>query len=549
MPASRKIEVKLTSAAAAANRASARRYNRVVEAQVLELSEFSEGSELPAQTTKTIPLAAAPKKSHKLCIVLASLTLMLPLLIVIISARWSQLAPSNLTKQSVHRSPTAPPLLPLLPPAPSLPPPSLPPLPGEPPPPLIPSPSLPPSPYPCSPPPLPPSLPPFTPRMSSAHKVNCFDGSGGVSIDGQSDEDFDTDVDVVACAARCRSTFGCNGIVVTTVAPVRCYMRQSLLLERCEGSSTFESYLVYAPPSPPNWPPTSCRHRCAENTVPNEALPRLTASNAGELTAWHEYVSTVYHERIRGNQSVATSLFSWFYNSFGQRRVLGGSPCTAVCPVSNVGGPKYDGTPWIGTKGPEKQIRFYGFFVHRPFLSEHEVVECARLEVFHVASRWLAGDERGASWFYHTVGSGIFLDCDALRRRGRIVAFRDKDAPGAPRRDGWRKDEEVGDWMAAHGVSMIVYTQARIGKHGPSANPRTEIAVRHARQGLAEYGNERGSCLDYPGIDVPLRTGFEGSLPCVCIPQHNLANESTIARAGEDFDEHPDALNCDGSGV
>ena len=213
------------------------------------------------------------------------------------------------------------------------------------------------------------------PRVSAAQQVNCYEGHGGVSIYGQSDDDFDVDANVMACAARCRSTFDCNGIVVTTMPPVHCYMRRSVHLENCVPSSSYQSYLVYAPPSPPSWPPTSCSHRCADNTVMSVVLPRLSARNAGELTEWHDYIARVFHERIRANRSVDTSSFSWFYGDFGQRRVIGDSPCTAVCQVSNTGGPKYDGTPWIGTKGPEKQIRFYGFFVHRPWMSEAEVVE------------------------------------------------------------------------------------------------------------------------------------------------------------------------------
>ena len=378
------------------------------------------------------------------------------------------------------------------------------------------------------------------PLISAAHQLNCYESHGGPSLEGQSDDDFEIVADVMTCAVRCHSTFTCSGIVVTAAWPIRCYLRQSLHLEHCKASSYYMSYFVYGPPLPPSWPPTRCSNRCIENTVPGNVLPRLSASNVGALKVWHDYVARIYHERISGNRSVDTSSFSWFYHDFGQANIISSGPCTAVCHVSNVGGPIYDGTPWIGTKGPETQVRFYGFFVHRSYISEEAAVACERLEVFHVASRWLTGDERGASWFYHTVGSGIFLDCHALRQRGRILAFRDKEDRGSPRNDGYESDADVADWMQIHGVAMIIYTQAKIGKKGSSANPRTEVVVRHRQPGFTEYGASTGACLDHPSIDVPLRTGLEGSLPCVCIPQHNFAN-------GDDSDEHPDALNCLGS--
>jgi len=71
---------------------------------------------------------------------------------------------------------------------------------------------------------------------------------------------------------------------------------------------------------------------------------------------------------------------------------------------------------------------------------------------------------------------------------------------------------------------MAIYTQG--------FGTRTEIIVRHAVPGRVEYNTDRGACLDDPSIDIPFRTGFNGSLPCVCVPSLGDATAS---------------INCDGT--
>ena len=269
------------------------------------------------------------------------------------------------------------------------------------------------------------------------------------------------------------------------------------------------------------WMALPCAPRCAANTISQDVLPVISATSEPAVVeaGWLSYLERIYHQRL-GKRVLDTKRFTWFYNEM-KPAVLDRHPCTAMCRMATSQGPKYDGTPWIGQFGPEgpNQTGAYGFFVHRPFLSVEEAVGCTRLEVMHVAARWLGGPERGGSWFFHTVGSGIFLDCDELRRRGRIIAFKNRFSPGAPPHDGAKTDLLLPKWMEAHGVSMVVYTEADFRKH---LNPRTEILVRHMHLGHHEYENDRGACLDHPTINMPLRTGFEGQLSCRCIPQSNL---------------------------
>jgi hypothetical protein len=73
------------------------------------------------------------------------------------------------------------------------------------------------------------------------------------------------------------------------------------------------------------------------------------------------------------------------------------------------------GTPWTGglaawSWGPEHLARRAGFFVHRPRWSAAAYRDAARLEVMRVGPIDLAGFEEARQlWFYHAVGSGIFV--------------------------------------------------------------------------------------------------------------------------------------------
>ena len=195
---------------------------------------------------------------------------------------------------------------------------------------------------------------------------------------------------------------------------------------------------------------------------------------------------------------------------------------------------KQNGTPWIGTLGPEgpREAGAYGFFVHRPLISHDDAYRCERLEVFHSATQWIPQAEVSASWFFHTVGSGIFLNCTELRLRGEIVVALNRVGAGSPH----KHDKGLPRWMHVHNVSMVIYTEADF----KDTNPRTEIVVRHRQPGHSEYDDGRAPCLDAAGIDIPLLTGYDGSMPCKCQPKHDLGKVD-----GKIHYFH--SLNCDGT--
>ena len=99
-------------------------------------------------------------------------------------------------------------------------------------------------------------------------------------------------------------------------------------------------------------------------------------------------------------------------------------------------------------------------------------------EVMHVRTDWLGG-EHGVSWFFHAVGSGVFLDCKRLPRDGRIAVFKDRlDWCSKHGNVDWVMDENVLGAMERDGASLYIFTAAGFSVFGQAGNnPSTEIIV------------------------------------------------------------------------
>jgi len=214
-------------------------------------------------------------------------------------------------------------------------------------------------------------------------------------------------------------------------------------------------------------------------------------------------------------------------------KLISGSDCLEVC-VTGLSTPTYEGTPWVG-RGTAASAWFVhiGYFVRRP-LPEPRAFQanCRHLEVSHVRSTYQGG-EKGVSWFFATVGSGVFIDCSQLPTRGRVVAVRDRNDFGRVERETWQNDEGFpAQWMKRKNVAMVVFTQADFAHYGfdSGANPRTEIIVRHENEWSREVdAGERGVCLDTRGVSIKTFSGWHGSQRCNCQP---------LRKAGYSF------LNC-----
>ena len=402
-------------------------------------------------------------------------------------------SPSAPSAASPTPSPAIPPPLPSQPPSAS-------------PPPLAP----PPLPSPPAPAPPPPPPPPLAPSRWSRHATtNCWDGSGADDLDGVEEV---SGGNVEGCQTACVNNWGCAGFVVDIHEPIRCWLKSSLRPAECVHA---EGYEVYVRPG--------CDDQCQANTLPVQ--PILTAANRDQYPLWHAYIERVYHRRLVGNQTIDPNTFSFMYGGYQRRdaltdHIFAVDGCASVCELEAWPNrqPVYDGSAFIGDAGPENSVSAFGFFVHRPFISAEAAAACSKLEVMHVYTDWLDG-EHGVSWFFHAVGSGVFIDCHNLPVSGSIEVHQNRQA-FVDYHGGWwggTDDSRVRERMEEHGIALLIFTASDFTVFGTDGtNPSTEFIVRHAQWDSSETSNSRRSCLDDPSIGLHLFTGIDGTVPCAC---------------------------------
>ena len=188
--------------------------------------------------------------------------------------------------------------------------------------------------------------------------------------------------------------------------------------------------------------------------------------------------------------------FSWFYHT-----ELNPLNMTSVCIDEwNYNGVVGRDTAWVGWRTgvqagwPESMAGVFGFFVNRmvPDLERERW-----LEVTHVPLH-----EAGVTWLYHTVGSGIFIDMNLLRSRGKILQI------------DTRFDWKFGHWsetpydnMAQHNLSVIIIGRGLLSVGAP----RTEVIVKWFN--TSEAGAKATPC---PLPNEVLSTGLSAQLPCRC---------------------------------
>merc|ERR1712070_448382 len=120
--------------------------------------------------------------------------------------------------------------------------------------------------------------------------------------------------------------------------------------------------------------------------------------------------------------------------------------------------------------------------------------------VMHVRTNILGG-EHGLSWFFHAVGSGVFLDCHRLPASGTIEVYKGRRAwedqhPKKKMGLEWRSFKYFGD---------------------PGRQSHTEIIVRHKNRDSSDQWSAQLSCLNAdPKIAMPLKTGLHATLACQC---------------------------------
>ena len=180
-----------------------------------------------------------------------------------------------------------------------------------------------------------------------------------------------------------------------------------------------------------------------------------------------------------------------------------------------------------------------GFFVRRmpsdpSAYGSALLSSCGRLEVSHVRSTFKGG-ERGVSWLFHTIGSGVFIDCRSLPTEGRRVAYRDRLDFARVERTTWQNDEGFPrEWMRRNHVAMLVFAQADFHRYGfrQGANPRTEIIILHKTDWSTEVGDPSGPCLDGASIGIQTFSGWKGTRPCRCRRESRFLNCDVRSESG-----------------
>jgi len=276
--------------------------------------------------------------------------------------------------------------------------------------------------------------------------------------------------------------------------------------------------LPASPPLPRFPPQRKCASTCEENVLPR--FPVLTSANQQTERAWHKYVQRVYHEPV-GNRTIDLNTFRFLYRFGEVDMLLQHDHCLQVC-ISSLTTQTYEGTPFVGVSGPDRAFEDIGFFVFRPPATAELFEGCTTIEVSHMLSSWNGG-EMGASWFFHTPGSGIFLSCNNLPSSGRIEIIKDRFVWEARYGRRWQFETTIANEMKLNDIAMLIiyHSDLQIFGEGFSngANPRTEIIVRHGDNLLwtHERDGQRGGCLDDPSMmHVDFRTGLDGTLPCLC---------------------------------
>ena len=261
-------------------------------------------------------------------------------------------------------------------------------------------------------------------------------------------------------------------------------------------------------------------------------LPVLSEANRFTEAGWHNYVTHVYGSALPTGQQLDLNNLNFFYSKQGKHATdqiatllnethVRVSSCVKVCKAGKAMR-TFAGTPWVGSDPatPAGAFKKLGFFVRRPFLSPQSMRKsCMRLEVSHARTAFHGG-EQGVAWYFHTIGSGIYLDCQQLPTRGRVAVHRNRKTFEAHEGFKWIDDRHFPRiWMRAHGVAMVIFTREDFWHWGHSGeNPRAEIIVLLPNASSTARPRSTGACPR----GVRTLAGWNGSHECECKPDREF---------------------------
>ena len=184
--------------------------------------------------------------------------------------------------------------------------------------------------------------------------------------------------------------------------------------------------------------------RVSSDIATLNSLPVLTQESIAEFPEWHAYIRHVYGESAVQLLPLDLNQLSWFY-WFAPIRLNALFLCDWIDSYREAP----FGTPWTGglaawTWGPEHLVRAAGFFVHRPRWKDAEFHRSERLEVMRIGPLEQRGFvERNEMWFYHAVGSGIFVPTGAFNSP---VEVRYERHMSVPRIELVGRSRQIDDW-------------------------------------------------------------------------------------------------------
>ena len=217
--------------------------------------------------------------------------------------------------------------------------------------------------------------------------------------------------------------------------------------------------------------------------------------------SWHTYFAECYGEPV--SDFVDLNTFTWFY---------WGSPLRLDTGDVHVAHRKDTGVllgqPWVGSfdngNEPEGLVGRLGYFrkVGTPpagaFLS-------GRVEVMRTRTAFTEHVEREVAWFFHAVGSGVFVDMPPAQ----VMVTANRSDFAARANKTWTSEGIAPSLMRHLGVRMVVFQDAFL-------NSRTEIVV------LRDPGLNQSSWSS-----LPLSTGWKTSRACRIADSANFSQCAT----------------------
>lgn len=258
------------------------------------------------------------------------------------------------------------------------------------------------------------------------------------------------------------------------------------------------------PPALSEYRATLLRERATYNisaVATVDGLPVLNESNRDTYAEWHDYVARIYGGALR--YPIDLNQFTWFYFASPLRL-----SSIYLCDWVD-GRPEVPyGTPWTGglaawTWGPEHKVRRAGFFVHRRPWQRAAFQDATRLEVMRIGpieQRGFVETAQTGFWFYHAIGSGIFVRTALFHRLDVTYAT----SMSVPR-------TELTCHMTATEVPQASWAKARFWPD----ELRFELADGSACQSVSRQ-HRILSCSNLP---MPIWTGDDPPPEHACITQ------------------------------